>query len=629
MTSDIPNDGPIDQGRDDEGDRFLATAVSQGLLRENHLEKILVYANEHDTHPSDAALSLSMLQQHEVEAIKMLCYPTKLAPGYELTGLIGCGAGGMVFRAHQTALDRDVALKTINPQSKSASVNGEPRIQREAHAIAKLRHPGIVAAYDSGFFQGRFCIAMELVEGESLAKFIRRESPVPEHVAWEIARQVACALSHACDAGIIHRDIKPANLLLCKPPTGTNLPEGVPCVKVADFGLASLEDQATQITATGATLGTPSYVSPEQLQDPHVDARADIYSLGATVFEMLCGHAPCYDQSAMKTIMQKTIGDDRWRDELDSNVSPGTLKLFREMTEADPANRTPDYETLIKRIDQVLHTLAPNSNGGSGEFSFDATIEYVGESKEVSAQPSKTTKSLGWKKAVIPVVVLLFLTTVAYGLVNHFINTDGIQQAEESAIEWVPDGFAQQLFNGTSVPLKFRSSNGWTPTEIEDGSRVLAGKEGAMMTIPLTLADRPSQDLRFRVGINLDPESSAEIGLIFSHPGSPSPAEHASIRLANGIADLVITDKDSPEIIAASVPLNQSDKNSSMFQSLVLIQHPNNIEVLVDHQPLGSLERDPSSASSAVLKCTAGVANFADIDMVPLKPVAPADSPNN
>ena len=408
MTSDIP---------DDEGDRFLATAVSHGLLRENHVQRILNHAREHGTPSSDAALTLAMLQQHEVEAIKLLCHPRKLVPGYELTGLIGCGASGMVFRALQIALDRDVALKTINPQSKSASVNGEPRIQREAHAIAKLRHPGIVAAFDSGFFQGRFCIAMELVEGESLAEFIQRTSSISEQVVWEVTRQVACALSHACDAGIIHRDIKPANLLLCKPPTGMNLPEGVPCVKVADFGLASLEDQATQITATGATLGTPSYVAPEQLQDPRVDARADIYSLGATVFHMLCGHPPCFDQSPMKTIMQKTIGDDRWRDELDGTVSPGTLKLFREMTEADPGNRTPDYETLIKRIDQLLQNLALDPSSAVSKFSPDETVELeILSSSTVKDEILDTTKRPRWQYAAISVAALVLLVTVGYGV---------------------------------------------------------------------------------------------------------------------------------------------------------------------------------------------------------------------
>ena len=144
-------------------DDFVAVALAHGLLQENHVARLHEHALSHNVQPSDAALSLSMLRAIEVEAINLLCRPTSLAPGYELTGLIGCGAGGMVFRAHQEALNREVALKTINPRSQNAESTGQPRILREAHAIAKLQHPGIVAAYDSGFHQGRFCIAMESV----------------------------------------------------------------------------------------------------------------------------------------------------------------------------------------------------------------------------------------------------------------------------------------------------------------------------------------------------------------------------------------------------------------------------------------------------------------------------------
>ena len=620
---------------DDHGDKFLAIAVSHGMLQENHVEKILGYAREHKTQPSDAALTLSMLHQHEVEAINLLCHPKGLAPGYEITGLIGCGAGGMVFRAHQFALDRDVALKTINSQSTSANVNGEPRIQREAHAIAKLRHPGIVQAFDSGFFQGRFCIAMELVEGESLADFIRRESPVPERVAWEVARQVAHALSHACDAGIIHRDIKPANLLLCKPPTGTNLPEGVPCVKVADFGLASLEDQATQITATGATLGTPSYVAPEQLHDSHVDCRADIYSLGATVFHMLCGHAPCFDQSAMKTIMQKTIGDDRWRNELDLSVSAGTLSLFREMTEADPEERTPKYAVLIKSIDQLLQTHAKESLSADGDFSFDAALDVPGGLNAVPDHVFNTKKWLRWQNVVFLVSAFVILSAISYGALNRFGNTDTVQPTTqsiaESAIQWVPDGPPEQLFNGISVPL-FRIKNIWTPTSIEDGSRVLSGKAGTSMTIPMKLPDRSTKHLRFRLGINLDVDSVAEVGLIFSRPGSLTPAENlspsenASVRFADGNAQLVVSDQKASADKAAMVSWNRSSENPSLFQSMVLIRHPDRIEVVVNGQRLGSLLCDPSSSGSVVLRCIRGMVNFADIDLVPLKPSAQTDN---
>ncbi|MCG8649833.1 MAG: serine/threonine protein kinase, partial [Pirellulales bacterium] len=204
--------------------------------------------------------------------------PASFAAGYELTDLLGVGAGGMVFKARQSTLERDVALKTIKIQSQP-NVASESRIQREARSIALLKHPNIVAVYDSGFHQGRFCIAMELVVGENLFDFISRLGPLPEYVTWQIARQVAGALCHASEFGIIHRDIKPANLLLTDAPAGMGMEQGVPFVKVADFGLAlqSEDPDASHLTAVGATLGTPAYVAPEQLHDTHVDRRADIF----------------------------------------------------------------------------------------------------------------------------------------------------------------------------------------------------------------------------------------------------------------------------------------------------------------------------------------------------------------
>ena len=239
-----------------EGGRFIDVAMQHGLLDRQRAEQLLDHSRCRDVLPADAALSLSLLGPHEVDAINLLSHPKDFAPGYRLTGLLGCGAGGLVFRAHQSALGRDVAFKTLMARSPAAPGTGEIRIQREAQAIARLQHPHIVSVYDSGFYQGRFCIAMELVAGETLREFIDRESPVAEEIVWRTIRQVASALAHASDAGIIHRDIKPANLLLAATPVGMDLKSGVPFVKVADFGLALTKDDAAsnQVTATGATL---------------------------------------------------------------------------------------------------------------------------------------------------------------------------------------------------------------------------------------------------------------------------------------------------------------------------------------------------------------------------------------
>ena len=523
--------------------------------------------------------------------------PTELAPGYELKALIGCGAGGMVFRARQEALDRDVALKTINPTALSSNTS-EPRIQREARAIAKLRHPGIVTAYDSGFYNGRFCIAMELVEGETLVDFVQRESPVPQFVAWSIVRQVAAALAHACEAGIIHRDIKPANLLLCQPGQGTSVPTGVPFVKVADFGLA-IDDQANQITATGATLGTPAYVAPEQLQDPHVDQRADIYSLGATVFEMFVGRPPCVDQSPMKTIMQKTIGDDRWRDELPKWVSTDTRKLFFEMTETNVENRIPDYSTLIDRIDDLLIQLAPRTTSPLDQNN-RSSFPHRTHSRESQNRTLKAFVVLG----VGALLTTLFLAAWKAPQSAPKTSTDQV---------WVSDGIPRPLFNGKSVPL-FPQSGVWSPGTIEDGSRVLQGVAGSRMTIPLSVKDTSPQDVRLRLSINLAEPSKAEIAI----DAAGKEQAPTLIAFSPDRVQFVVSNEASekPDVIL----LLQSNELSSTFHNVTISKRNEQVVVTVNGQRLGSIQCRRTDSVNVGLFCISGPVNFADIDLVPIKP---------
>lgn len=636
---------------DDESD-FIDVAVEHGLLHDNHAAKIRNHAKEHQLQASDAALTLSMLQANEVEAVNLLCRPSDLAPGYELTGLIGCGAGGIVFRARQTALDREVALKTINPRNQHAVETSAPRIQREAHAIAKLRHPGIVAAFDSGFHQGRFCIAMELVEGENLVDFIQRQLEIPERVVWEITRQVAYALSHACEAGIIHRDIKPANLLLCKPPKGMQIPAGVPLVKVADFGLATDDSSGNQITATGATLGTPAYVAPEQLSDPSVDVRADIYSLGATVFHMLNGRPPCVGQSPMKTIMQKSIGDDRWRDELRPNATSGTIALFRDMTEADPDQRIPNYETLIQRVDQLLGELGPVTPAEAAPSSYrpGASSPWPGavrtgygssqssESSNAEASnspPTEETLILGSPSTVkdvegeprikvssrvvpIGVAALALACVIAAGafLRRSNQNSAGLpSEASATVLALAPDGFPQPLFNGSSVPL-FRQAGVWLPVSAKDGSRVLAGESGSWMNIPVSIKDKPTASVRLRVSVNLVDGSEAEISV--TSPSS-KPSDLAIVRLNRDGAKFGLSGDGAKQIGDVPFPVTDASAESTVFHSLTFVRHDSTIQAFVNGEFLGQVPIDTSPDCGIQLRPTKGTTEFADIDIVAMK----------
>lgn len=204
-------------------------------------------------------------------------------PEYEVMEVIGQGGMGVVFKARQMRLDRRVALKVLPPALAAQSGFAE-RFTREARALARLVHPNIVAAHDFGERAGFYYLVMEYVEGVNLREALR--AGVTPEQALQLVPKICEALQFAHDRGVLHRDVKPENILLDR--TGTP--------KLADFGIAKLAGEAggvTGLTGSGAALGTAAYMAPEQIEQPAtVDHRADIYSLGVVLYEMLTGELP-------------------------------------------------------------------------------------------------------------------------------------------------------------------------------------------------------------------------------------------------------------------------------------------------------------------------------------------------
>ena len=205
-------------------------------------------------------------------------------PQLEVIELIGAGGMGAVFKARQPKLDRFVALKLLAP-SLAASPAFAERFNREARVLARLSHPGIVSVFDFGQADGFFFLLMEFVDGVNLRQAMQAGRFTPAQ-ALALVPKICEALQFAHDEGILHRDIKPENILL----------DTKGRVKIADFGIAKLVSEprpVTKLTATGAAIGTPQYMAPEQLEHPEdVDQRADIYSLGVVFYEMLTGELP-------------------------------------------------------------------------------------------------------------------------------------------------------------------------------------------------------------------------------------------------------------------------------------------------------------------------------------------------
>jgi hypothetical protein len=199
---------------------------------------------------------------------------------YRIVEKIGSGGMGVVYKAIDTQLDRVVAVKALNPEF-SANPTLLERFRTEARAQAQLNHPNLATLYALLVDEGAAYMVMEFVDGETFHEIVARRGPIPAAEAVPLFRQALAGIGHAHRLGIVHRDIKPSNIMLNR--------EGV--VKVMDFGLAKVAG-SHGVTRTGTRLGTAYYMSPEQILAKPVDARSDIYSLGATLYEILAGHAP-------------------------------------------------------------------------------------------------------------------------------------------------------------------------------------------------------------------------------------------------------------------------------------------------------------------------------------------------
>ncbi len=244
-----------------------------------------------------------------------------IAGKYRVIEELGRGAYGVVFRATQTDLGRDVALKTLLPQA-FLHTDIVQRFQREAQLISLLDHGNIIKLYDYGVDEGLLYMAVEYVEGRTLSDLIKTEAPLPPMKAREITFMLLDALEYAHAQGVVHRDLKPDNIVLLKSNPLEGITEEV--VKVLDFGIAKLQQDEhgsgalKTLTQDGTVLGTPHYMSPENIVGDPIDHRADIYAIGVILYEMLTGEHP-FEAQSPSAVMVRHLRDD-------APYLPGTLE---------------------------------------------------------------------------------------------------------------------------------------------------------------------------------------------------------------------------------------------------------------------------------------------------------------
>ena len=278
---------------------------------------------------------------------------------YEIIGELGRGAMGVVYRAVDPVIGRNVAVKTIRLSEEGTGLTRPEllsRFQTEARAAGLLTHPNIVVVYDAGEENGLYYITMELVEGRSVQALLDNghEFPVPRLL--RIMEQTCNALQFAHERNIVHRDIKPANIMLTADDT----------VKVTDFGTAKILQFGT-VQQTTHVMGTPSYMSPEQVKGRPVDGRSDIFSLGVMFYEMLTGEKPFPGQS-VTTVIYKIVNEDPIPPrQLNPSIHPGLNDIVMRALAKEP-------EVRYQNCREMQEDLRNYRSAGAGGNNPDATM---------------------------------------------------------------------------------------------------------------------------------------------------------------------------------------------------------------------------------------------------------------
>jgi eukaryotic-like serine/threonine-protein kinase len=381
---------------------------------------------------------------------------TKLGK-YEVRGELGRGAMGVVYEGYDPLIERIVALKTIRADQLVGenALDIVARFRREAQAAGRLSHPNIVSIYDFGEDAGVWYIAMEFIKGRELKDYFEAHERFSTADSVRILTQILSALGYSHKLGVIHRDIKPANIIL--------LADG--SVKVADFGIAHIE--SSELTQVGTVLGTPSYMSPEQIQGLPIDGRSDLFSVGVILYQFLTGERPFTGSStitmrkvleenplppsrfnvqvpgAMDAVVRKALekrADDRYQT---ADEFAEALKVAA--TAQDSASTDPTLISAAPALAAPVASKGGSASTGTTRVGADASPMRV---ESVAAVPAPSSKSNGPLIAAAVAVAVLALGGTWYALRGHAGDADG-KPAQSAA---APSGAAGQPAAAPSAP---------------------------------------------------------------------------------------------------------------------------------------------------------------------------------
>lgn len=319
---------------------------------------------------------------------------------FKIISLLATGGMGVIYRGEQLALERPVAIKVLTPTNASSQIdpNFHKRFFLEASILARLQHPNIVTVFDYGRVENmepeRYFMAMECLEGETLFRRMRKGGRLPPHEAMGIARQIARGLREAHKHGVVHRDLKPSNIMLVP---GEDMGE---LVKILDFGLVKvLADDSEELTQQGSFLGSPRFMSPEQISHGKVDLRTDVYSLGVILYQMLCGKVPFEATNSVQILiahLQQPVPPMRERNP-EAEVPEALEGFAMRCLSKDPDGRPADMDAFIRGLAECAQAIGLSSSFGStGLVTIDSGASLHAPTpmppvKVMSAIPSSST----------------------------------------------------------------------------------------------------------------------------------------------------------------------------------------------------------------------------------------------
>ena len=435
-------------------DQFLSNLAHSRLLSDAEVEQLTV------THPDADVIDLASLltkagtlNDYQIEALHQGRQSELRIGNYDILDKLGAGGMGTVFKARHRRMKRIVALKVL---AKNLCTDNSfiARFQREVETIARLSHPNIVMAYDADEDECGHYLVMELVNGRDLTSLVEKSHPIPVWQAVDAILQAARGLGYAHAQGIIHRDIKPANLLR----------ENTGIIKVTDLGLARLSGASPEgsgLTQAGGVLGTVDYMSPEQAVDSTtIDQRADIYSLGATLYYLLAGQPPYTGKTIMAILLKHREGVVPRIGAVRTDVPPVIDEITAKMMAKSVTERYQSMGEVVTTLEAILPQLGGRPVVASIGAPSLSGVFASGSSVAMNGPTSTTTVA----KPVSLSVVVVEPSRVQSGIIRKYLDAQDIitsavvatgKDAIEAALSNKPDAIvcAMHLADMTGIEI--------------------------------------------------------------------------------------------------------------------------------------------------------------------------------